>query len=104
MKKLWKRIKKKIDRVYFVDVAREHGLDPDLTLSKSGNLVASRHLLPLVAAVTPQQRLCEEHMYQWLSIHCGPMMEETVTDRMDEASMAFLGTAIPRLLHIIVRY
>ena len=93
MKKLWKRIKKKIDRVYFVDVAREHGLDPDMTLSKSGQLVASRHLTPIVAPITPRQRQCEEHLFQWLLIHCGPMMEETVTeDRMHEASLLFLGT------------
>ena len=95
MKKLWKRIKKKIDRVYFVDIAREHGIDPDVSLSKNGK--ASRQLLPLVAPITPRQRQCEEHLFQWLLIHCGPMMEETVADRMDEASLVFLGTH-PRCL------
>ena len=80
MQKLFKRIKKKIDTSFFTDVAVEHDIDPVAVLaSKSGKKLVASPLVP--APVPPEQRRCEEEMFEWLLAHCGPRLEETSAER-----------------------
>ena len=80
MQKLFKRIKKKIDTTFFTDVAIEHGIDPVAVLaSKSGKKLLVAPLVPV--PVPPEQRRCEEALFQWLLDHCGPHLGETSAAR-----------------------